>query len=114
MPLSPKKATQVNSNKGQSSDDELATAVKTPMKPLSKSPVKPPGSIFGTAKKLDISTSTITQTMNLDFQPDHTASIMMSPARRPPQPLERKLDLGTSLGPKPTMEGFQDLGASAM
>ncbi|PQE17978.1 Breast cancer suppressor BRCT protein [Rutstroemia sp. NJR-2017a BVV2] len=114
MPLSPKKATQVNSNKGQSSDDELATAVKTPMKPLSKSPVKPPGSIFGTAKKLDISTSTITQTMNLDFQPDHTASTMMSPARRPPQPLERKLDLGTSLGPKPTMEGFQDLGASAM
>jgi hypothetical protein len=114
MPLSPKKATQVNSNKGQSSDDELATAEKTPMKPLSKSPVKPPGSIFGTAKKLDISTSTNTQTMNLEFQPDHTASIMMSPARRPPQSLERKLDLGTSLGPKPTMEGFQDLGASAM
>ena len=82
-PLSPKKATQVGATKENASDDELATTEKTPMKPLSRSPVKPPGSIFGTAKKLDFSTS-ITVNKASTTQ-DLGASVMASPARRPPQ-----------------------------
>ncbi|QSZ35265.1 hypothetical protein DSL72_008134 [Monilinia vaccinii-corymbosi] len=114
IPLSPKKATQVNAQKGQSSEDELSTAVKTPMKPLMKSPVKPPGSIFDTARKVDFSSSLATQipaeATKLDF---HTSS-MMSPARRPPQTAEKKLDIPTSFADKPSMEPPQILNASIM
>lgn len=80
-PLSPKKATQVSIVKDQS-EDELATTEKTPMKPLMKSPIKAPGSIFGTTKKLDFSTSI---TANRAITQDFGASMMGSPARRPPQ-----------------------------
>ncbi|CAD6448255.1 f482a17b-82a5-4f69-aa70-9a9126ce4094 [Sclerotinia trifoliorum] len=114
LPLSPKKATQVNANKGQSSEDELSTTVKTPMKSLMKSPVKPPGSIFDTAKKIDFSTSLAAQKPieggKLDFQ----ASTMMSPARRPPQTAEKKLDIATSFADKPSMEPTQIFNASTM
>ncbi|KAF7856020.1 hypothetical protein EAF04_009976 [Stromatinia cepivora] len=114
LPLSPKKATQVNVNKGQSSEDELSTTVKTPMKSLMKSPVKPPGSIFDTAKKIDFSTSLAAQKPieggKLDFQ----ASNMMSPARRPPQTAEKKLDIATSFADKPSMEPTQIFKASTM
>ena len=79
-PLSPKKATQVA--KGDHSDDELATNEKTPMKPLTKSPIKPPGSILGAAKKLDFSNSI---TVNRAITQDLNGSVMASPARRPPQ-----------------------------
>lgn len=81
-PLSPKKATQVATAKDSVSEDELASNEKTPMKPLSKSPVKPPGSIFGTAKKLDFSSSI---TVNRVTTQDLSGSVMGSPARRPPQ-----------------------------
>lgn len=77
-PLSPKKATQVSTVKDQS-EDELATNEKTPMKPLMKSPVKAPGSIFGTAKKLNFSHSITVNRAELG------ESVMGSPARRPPQ-----------------------------
>jgi hypothetical protein len=79
-PLSPKKATQVA--KGDNSDDELAANEKTPMKPLTKSPIKPPGSILGAAKKLDFSNSI---TVNRAITQDLSGSVMASPARRPPQ-----------------------------
>jgi len=82
-PLSPKKATQVASAKNLS-EDELATNEKTPMKPLMRSPMKPPGSIFSTAKKLDFSTSN-SITVNRATVTDLGGSIMASPARRPPQ-----------------------------
>lgn len=81
-PLSPKKATQVATAKESVSEDELASNEKTPMKPLSKSPMKPPGSIFGTAKKLDFSSSI---TVNRITTQDLSGSVMGSPARRPPQ-----------------------------
>ncbi len=81
-PLSPKKATQVATAKDSVSEDELASNEKTPMKPLSKSPVKPPGSIFGTAKQLDFSSSI---TANRVTTQDLSGSVMGSPARRPPQ-----------------------------
>jgi hypothetical protein len=82
-PLSPKKATQVATARDLGSDDELAKNEKTPMKPLMKSPMKPPGSVFGTAKKLDFSNSiTVNRvSVNQDFK----GSVMGSPARRPPQ-----------------------------
>ncbi|TVY40587.1 hypothetical protein LSUB1_G003035 [Lachnellula subtilissima] len=81
-PLSPKKATQVGVTKENTSDDELATTEKTPMKPLSRSPVKPPTSVFGTAKKLDFSTSITVNKASTTH--DLGASVMASPARRPP------------------------------
>ncbi|KAI6713913.1 hypothetical protein JHW43_003567 [Diplocarpon mali] len=83
-PLSPKKATQVATAKEPVSEDELATTVKTPMKPLMKSPVKPPGSALETAKKLDFSTSA-SLTASRATAPDLKGSIIASPARRPPQ-----------------------------
>ncbi|RDW73500.1 hypothetical protein BP6252_07407 [Coleophoma cylindrospora] len=82
-PLSPKKITQIATAK-ESSEDELATTEKTPMKPLMKSPVKPPGSIFGTAKKLDFTSNNITAN-RVSVHQDLSASMMASPARRPPQ-----------------------------
>jgi hypothetical protein len=81
-PLSPKKATQIAIAKESVSEDELALNEKTPMKPLSKSPMKPPGSIFGTAKKLDFSNSI---TVNRVITQDLSGSVIGSPARRPPQ-----------------------------
>ncbi|CAG8971419.1 hypothetical protein HYALB_00002001 [Hymenoscyphus albidus] len=84
-PLSPKKATQVGATKGHASDDELAIAEKTPMQPLMKSPVKPPGSIFNTAKKLDFSNSMSAHRAVSDVTQDLGTAVMGSPARRPPQ-----------------------------
>ena len=81
-PLSPKKATQVATAKEQASDDELALNEKTPMKPLMRSPVRAPGSNNGTAKKLGFSNSFSIHTA---VGQDLSASIMASPARRPPQ-----------------------------
>ncbi|PBP26370.1 hypothetical protein BUE80_DR002585 [Diplocarpon rosae] len=83
-PLSPKKATQVATAKESVSEDELATTVKTPMKPLMKSPVKPPGSVLMSAKKLDFSTSSSITVSRATTQ-DLKGSIISSPARRPPQ-----------------------------
>ncbi|KAM0141454.1 hypothetical protein ACHAP3_002318 [Botrytis cinerea] len=114
LPLSPKKATQVNAKKEQSSDDELSTTVKTPMKSLMKSPVKPPGSIFNTAKKIDFSTSLAAQKPIEGAKLDFHASSMMSPARRPPQTAEKKLDIPTSFADKPLMEPAQIFSASTM
>ncbi|KAH6692869.1 hypothetical protein BKA61DRAFT_624745 [Leptodontidium sp. MPI-SDFR-AT-0119] len=54
------------------------------MKPLMRSPMKPPGSVFGTAKKLDFSTSN-SITVNRVVTQDLKGSIIASPARRPPQ-----------------------------
>jgi hypothetical protein len=92
LPLTPKKATQVATAKDNVSEDELATMEKTPMKLLTKSPAKAPGSVFGTAKKLDFTTSIIA---NRVVTQDFGASLMGSPARRPP-PSPYKDSLKTS------------------
>ena len=52
------------------------------MKPLMKSPIKAPGSVFGNGKKLDFSNSI---TVHRAVGQDLSGSIMGSPARRPPQ-----------------------------
>lgn len=81
-PLSPKKVTQLATSKESSSDDELATSEKTPMKPLSKTPMKLPGNVFGTAKKPDFTISIADKASSSTAQ-DFGASLA-SPARRPP------------------------------
>jgi hypothetical protein len=82
MPLSPKKDKQVAKSDPASSEDELCSA-KTPIKALSKSPAKRPMSPikdFGSVSKLNFNHSTAPSS------PDKTmsASILASPARRPP------------------------------
>ncbi|KAI9818705.1 MAG: hypothetical protein M1832_004181 [Thelocarpon impressellum] len=81
-PLSPKKATQVATASSISSDDELS-GVKTPIKPLSKSPVK--GSAVRSAKK-DVPTIDFSRPGGGDVAParGHMASVLASPARKPP------------------------------
>ena len=83
-PLSPKKVTQVAVAKDASSDDELATMEKTPMKPLMKSPLKPPTNTLSPAKRLDFTTS-IVANRAVTAPQDLTSSMMASPARRIPQ-----------------------------
>jgi hypothetical protein len=122
LPLTPKKATQVATAKENVSEDELATMEKTPMKLLTKSPAKAPGSVFGTAKKLDFTTSIIT---NRAVTQDFGASLMGSPARRPPsspykdslKTSPKRLNFGESMlrspfksstqQPKPTTSPFR-------
>ncbi|KAB8302138.1 hypothetical protein EYC80_005586 [Monilinia laxa] len=100
--------------KGQSSDDELSTTVKTPMKSLMKSPVKPPGSIFDTARKIDFTSSFARQKPAEGIKLDFHASNMMSPARRPPQTAEKKSDIPSSFTDITLMEPTQILNASIM
>ncbi|KXJ91213.1 hypothetical protein Micbo1qcDRAFT_162836, partial [Microdochium bolleyi] len=82
-PLSPKKdgANRPLSRCDDSSDDELATYEKTPMKSLMKSPVKPPASLRRPDQKpqLGDEENTLMPSENV-----LTASVMRSPARRPP------------------------------
>ncbi|EHL01738.1 putative Microcephalin [Glarea lozoyensis 74030] len=109
-PLSPKKATQVSTSREPLSEDELATNEKTPMKPLMKSPVKPPGSIFNTAKKLDFTNSISVHRVTTQ---ELGASVIGSPARRPPQsPFKAKESL---FGASPQKSNLGNtLGASAI
>ncbi|KAI1768226.1 hypothetical protein GGR53DRAFT_479438 [Hypoxylon sp. FL1150] len=83
-PLSPKKDAQNRSmSRDADSDDELATLEKTPLKPLMKSPVKPPS-----AKKLELQSPIKgedgdgEETEEIE---EHTSqAVLGSPARRPP------------------------------
>jgi hypothetical protein len=88
-PLSPKKVTQVaKSNSSVSSDDELCGA-KTPIKPLSKSPVKASmdmlGSIrnSGAARKLDFKPEIAPSSPSKSVAPASSV-LTASPARRLP------------------------------
>jgi hypothetical protein len=94
-PLSPKKPTQVASSKESTSDDELATNEKTPMRPLMKSPIKPPGNILASVTKPDFTTSLAVNRTATSEQQDLKNSILASPARRPP-PSPFKENLKTS------------------
>ncbi|KAI9856837.1 MAG: hypothetical protein M1824_005210 [Vezdaea acicularis] len=78
-PLSPKKATQVGST-SVASEDELASAEKTPVRLFSRSPVKMPSSVLKVSK-LELGPHSETQSPPKELG----ASIMASPARRPPQ-----------------------------
>ncbi|KAI9729590.1 MAG: hypothetical protein M1834_006786 [Cirrosporium novae-zelandiae] len=80
-PLSPKKAKQMTTKfESVDSDDELSGS-KTPMRVLSKSPVKPPASspIKVPVPKLDFHQG------SMSSRNDMKASVLASPARRPPQ-----------------------------
>ena len=82
-PLSPKKVIQVAKSGSSGSEDELA-GEKTPMRALSKSPVKPPPSISinmdRAAPKLDLTAEAVAPSRS-ELQ---ASSIFTSPARRPP------------------------------
>ncbi|OTB05113.1 hypothetical protein M426DRAFT_320170 [Hypoxylon sp. CI-4A] len=82
-PLSPKKDAENRPlSKDVESDDELATLEKTPLKPLMKSPVKPPAA----AKIPDLQPHTKDADENVQEAPEATGSLNVfgSPARRPP------------------------------
>lgn len=88
-PLSPKKVTQVPLPKDES-EDELA-GESTPVKPMMKSPIKPPSSAIPASMKKDITEQPddddreSTLTVNLAINPpDLGAPAMGSPAKRPP------------------------------
>jgi hypothetical protein len=122
MPLTPKKANQIATAKDSVSEDELATMEKTPMKLLTKSPAKAPGSVFGTAKRLDFTTSIIANRAEIQHL---GPSLMGSPARRPPpspykdslKTSPKRVNLGDSMvrspfkssvqQPKPTTSPFK-------
>ena len=103
MPLSPKKDKQIAKSDPASSDDELCGA-KTPVRALSASPAKRPMSPikdFGSVSKLNFNQST----PPLSPVKKMSASVLASPARRPPaSPFRdalknspKKLDLGTAI-----------------
>ncbi|KAI2469322.1 hypothetical protein F4781DRAFT_231194 [Annulohypoxylon bovei var. microspora] len=81
-PLSPKKDAENRSlSRDADSDDELATLEKTPLKPLMKSPVKPPSM----AKKPDLQLPTKDGEEDVKEASEATSSsVFGSPARRPP------------------------------
>lgn len=82
-PLSPKKATQVAKSSPVCSEDELGND-KTPIRPLSRSPVKPPMSVVRELGKpvLKIDFGSIKAPPDLEnFIP---LNALASPARRPP------------------------------
>ncbi|KAI2769032.1 hypothetical protein F4815DRAFT_489787 [Daldinia loculata] len=80
-PLSPKKDAQNRAlSRDTDSDDELATLEKTPLKPMMKSPVKPPAT-----KKHDPQPQTDDAEETAQEAPEPTgSSVFGSPARRPP------------------------------
>lgn len=83
-PLSPKKDAQnlsLSRDADADSDDELATLEKTPLKPLMKSPVKPPSM----AKKPELQplAKDVDESVQETSEPAST-SVFGSPARRPP------------------------------
>lgn len=86
VPLSPKKDGQNRPlSRGSSSDDELATLEKTPLKPMMKSPIKLPNS----ARKMGFAPPANQQTSETEentAQPSESAATAAfgSPAKRPP------------------------------
>ena len=83
LPLSPKKVTQLVNSSSFSSEDELCGA-KTPIKPLSRSPVKPPttGGQGFLQSKSNLESKDVT---DLNLSPKAACpSVLSSPARRPP------------------------------
>lgn len=84
-PLSPRKDGQnrplSRDSRDSGSDDELATYEKTPLKPLMKSPIKPPSGV----KKLELLPLEKEKDDNSPQSAEPTlASVLSSPARRPP------------------------------
>ncbi|KAI1282787.1 hypothetical protein F5Y07DRAFT_197651 [Xylaria sp. FL0933] len=82
-PLSPKKDGQNRplSRGDNVSDDELGTSEKTPLKPLMKSPVKPPTGV----RKLELPPPEKEKDENSSQSSEPTlGSVLGSPARRPP------------------------------
>ena len=109
QPLSPKKVVQVAKSSSISSEDELSGS-KTPIRNVSRSPIKPPPSsarlINAPVSKLDLSTTSAPSSPTKSV----TSIALQSPARRPPpSPFKdamksspRKIDLGEAT-PRPAL-----------
>ncbi|KAI1138199.1 hypothetical protein F5Y05DRAFT_413516 [Hypoxylon sp. FL0543] len=84
-PLSPKKDAQnLSLSKDADSDDELATLEKTPLKPLMKSPVKPPSMAKKPELQLPGKDSKDVDENVQEASESAGPSALGSPARRPP------------------------------
>ncbi|KAI1375381.1 hypothetical protein F4677DRAFT_422671 [Hypoxylon crocopeplum] len=84
-PLSPKKDAQnLSLSRDADSDDELATLEKTPLKPLMKSPVKPPTSARKTEPQPPTKDGKDGDEIAHETSEPAGASVIGSPARRPP------------------------------
>ncbi|KAI0601449.1 hypothetical protein F4775DRAFT_542230 [Biscogniauxia sp. FL1348] len=81
-PLSPKKDGQNRPiSRDASSDDELATYEKTPLRRLKKSPVKPPAS----TRRVDLQSAPKEEGEDIEESSEPAVpSVLASPARRPP------------------------------
>lgn len=106
LPLSPKKVTQVAKTPSVGSEDELS-GDKTPVRPLTKSPLKIPISI---SQVTDITVSQIeVAAINAPQSPSKSTSpgrLAISPRKPPPSPFKdsmkespRKVDLGSRIAP---------------
>lgn len=82
-PLSPKKATQVAKSSPVCSEDELG-GDKTPVRPLSRSPIKPPMSMVREVGKLVSKIDIGSMEAPPDLESVISSSALASPARRPP------------------------------
>ncbi|KAF9876700.1 hypothetical protein CkaCkLH20_05546 [Colletotrichum karsti] len=92
-PLSPKKVTQIPMSR-DCSEDELA-GDSTPPRPMMKSPTKPPASVLGSSKKLNLmpvekSADSKQDQDDEDADPenreDEVTNVLASPAKRLPAP----------------------------
>ncbi|KAF5492625.1 hypothetical protein CGCS363_v011107 [Colletotrichum siamense] len=93
-PLSPKKVTQIPMSQDYS-EDELA-GENTPPRPMMKSPTKPPASVLGSSKKLNLKPVEKSADSKEDqdgegadseAQEDEVTNVLASPAKRlPPSP----------------------------
>ena len=90
QPLSPKKATQVakaEPRPSESDDEDELAGEKTPVRPMSMSPIKEPGTIrVSPAKKLDfgMAASLSATSRSPEKTSGSMSTVMLSPARRPP------------------------------
>uniref|UniRef100_L2G5A8 BRCT domain-containing protein n=1 Tax=Colletotrichum fructicola (strain Nara gc5) TaxID=1213859 RepID=L2G5A8_COLFN len=98
-PLSPKKVTQIPMSQDYS-EDELA-GENTPPRPMMKSPTKPPASVLGSSKKLNLKPVEKSADSKEDqdgegadseTQEDEVTNVLASPAKRlPPSPFRDTL-----------------------
>ncbi|CEI65296.1 hypothetical protein FVEN_g6277 [Fusarium venenatum] len=83
-PLSPKKITQIPVSKDDESEDELAGDMP-PVKPMMKSPIKPPTNIVKTQPEhTEEPTESISASESISNPPSLGALILRSPAKRQP------------------------------
>ncbi|KAF6838572.1 hypothetical protein CPLU01_02373 [Colletotrichum plurivorum] len=101
-PLSPKKVTQIPMSRDSFSEDELAGPDSTPVRPMMKSPTKPPASALGSSKNLNLKPSEKAanaeqgagdeENTDPEAREEEATNVLASPAKRlPPSPYRDSL-----------------------